>query len=123
MARKNRLAPPQIIINGQHILVSPKWWCGELTAEAIKDLLATDTVSSDSKWEGEARPMDRIWQAYQERGGSEGRWMRTTTTQKHRNGITIHTSGDWYWGVEPNPFRNISEPTLRAALRAKGYIP
>ena len=60
----------------------------------IEDLLLTDNASDGDEWKGALRPCDRIWQAYQERGGSEERWM----------------------------FRNVTEPHLRAALKAKGYL-
>ena len=93
--RKNRLAPPpKTTINGQDIFVSAKRGPEELPAEVIEDLLLTDNASDGDKWKGELRPCDRIWQAYQERGGSKERWM----------------------------FRNVTEPNLRAALKAKGYL-
>ena len=88
----------------------------------IEDLLLTDNASDGDKWKGELRPCDRIWQAYQERGGCEERWMFRNVITTLPNGITVHTRGERYLGCEPNPFRNVTEPHLRAALKAKGYL-
>jgi len=108
MTRKlNRRAQPKITVNGKDVFVSPYRRSIDLPADAMHDVLNV---------------ADRIWKAYQERGGCEGRWVRTTFRRNLPNGITVHESGDWYWDVEPNPFRNISEPHLRAALKAKGYL-
>ena len=116
--RKNRLAsPPKTTINGQDVFVSAKRG-PELPAEVIEDLLLTDNASDGDKWKGELRPCDRIWQAYQERGGSKERWMFRNVITTLPNGITVHTRGKRYLGCEPNPFRNVSH--LRAALKAKG---
>ncbi|NOL47479.1 MAG: hypothetical protein HF560_07815 [Synechococcus sp. MIT S9220] len=121
--RKNRLAsPPKTIINGQYVFVSAKRGPEELPVEVIEDLLTTDNASVDDKWQGELRPCDRIWQKYQERGGREGRWMFRNVSTTLPNGITVHTRGERYWGVEPNPFDALTEPHLRAALKAKGYL-
>ena len=49
-------------------------------------LLSTDYVSDDDKWEGKDCPCYRTWKAYQERGGSEGRWMRTDISTIQPNG-------------------------------------
>ena len=121
--RKNRLAPPpKITINGQDVFVSANRGPEELPAAVIEDLLLTDNASDGDEWKGALRPCDRIWQAYQERGGSEERWMFRNVITTLPNGITVHTRGERYLGCEPNPFRNVTEPHLRAALKAKGYL-
>ena len=123
MARKNRLAlPAKVTINGRDVFVPINCGSTELPADVIEDLLSTDHASDIDKWEGKDRPCDRIWKAYQERGGGEGRWMRKDISTTLPNGITIHQEGEFYWGVEPNPFRHLTEPHFVAALKAKGYI-
>ena len=100
--RKNRLAlPPKTTINGQDVFVSAKRGPEELPAAVIEDLLLTDNASDGDEWKGESRPCDRIWQAYQERGRSEERWMFRNVITTLPNGITVHTRGERYLGCEP----------------------
>ncbi|WP_392347019.1 hypothetical protein [Parasynechococcus sp.] len=121
--RKNRLAPPsKTTINDQDVFVSAKCGPEELPVAVIKDLLLIDNASDGDEWKGELRPCDRIWQAYQERGRSGERWIFRNFITTLPNGITVHTRGEGYLGCEPNPFRNVTEPHLRAALKAKGYL-
>ena len=49
---------------------------------------------------GRLRPCDRIWQAYQERGGSEERWMFRNVITTLPNGITVsHSRRNGIWAV------------------------
>ena len=115
MAKQNRFAkaPRQATINGRKILVSPRRGSTDLPASVVKDLIG----DADKP-----EVCDRIWKAYQERGGSEERWMFRNVSTTLPNGITVHTRGERYLGSEPNPFGNVTEPHLRAALKAKGYL-
>ena len=98
--RKNRLAlPPKTTINGQDVFVSAKRGPEELPAAVIEDLLLTDNASDGDEWKGESRPCDRIWQAYQERGGCEERWMFRHVITTLPNGITVHARGERFWAV------------------------
>ena len=112
----------QIVILGSSTFVPFMQLTSANRREVIEDLLLTDNASDGDEWKGESRPCDRIWQAYQERGGCEERWMFRRVITTLPNGITVHTRGERYLGCEPNPFRNVTEPHLRAALKAKGYL-
>jgi len=117
--KKNRFAPPsKITINGRDVFVSAHRSPQDLPLEVLDELMDIDGGIDRSKI------CDRLWSDWVERGGFSGRWIRTNTAVRNLpNGVTVYEGGELQWGVEPNPFRNTTEPHLRAALRAKGFLP